>query len=186
MEKCHLTYSYIFTPWVPELLSSHGFDLTREPDSNGTVAHDMWLGTSNGPFCARLIEVIDETSLTSKTFPSELSLRPGFEFKMPESPQGLTPKFQLQGFLFQDKAPLPQDISNLQLPAPVHHEPPESQLARMLSYRKVSPYWALVVKPTTERQELVSSEKAIRLSWRNQDALWLQLETTCWDILIII
>lgn len=184
MEKCHLTYSYIFTPWVPELLLSQGFDLTREPDSNGVMAHDIWLTTADGLFCARLIEIIDETSLSDRK--TDSPLMPGFAPRAPEPPKGLKPKFQLKGFVFQAQDPAPESPEWLPLPAPVYRESPESALGKLLSYRKASPYWALVVQPESGKPPPLTQQTGNRLSWRDQDVLWLQLETTCWDILILI
>lgn len=185
MEKCHLTYSYIFTPRVPHLLTEWGLDLVRAPDEDGALIYDLWLSSAHGPFCARFIEIIDERSLSAERPDNEFPLRPGFAQSRPSLPPGLSPRFALEGFLMEDPA-FPNKASLIStLPAPVFFENRETPLLRQLGYKKLSPYWALLVRSSGPAELPKLSEPAIPATWRDHPVQWLQLETSCWDILIV-
>lgn len=184
MEKCHLTYSFIFTPRVPHLLTSWGLDLISEPDKNGTQNHDLWLTSAHGPFCCRFIEIIDERSLTVGDPQDKHPLKPGFSQNPPPFPTDLSPRFALEGFVMENKTLSPEDPLISMLPAPVFFENRETSLMRQLGYRKISPYWALLVRPSDPKSLQNAPEPVTEAIWRDHPVQWLQLETSSWDILI--
>lgn len=184
---CHLTYSYIFTPQPPLLLAEWGFNPVREPDDNGNIIHNIWLSSSGGLFCLRLVEIIDERSLPASIAQRDLPLSPEFAEAELLPPQEIKPRFYLEGFLIQDQEASKEHLSRLQLPAPTFFEPSNSRLARSFLYRKTSPYWALLVRPVTPGSPPPAAARAMEnnLSWGGQRVSWIQLETTCWDFLVV-
>nr|BFD62079.1 hypothetical protein BdHM001_07600 [Bdellovibrio sp. HM001] len=184
MEMCHLTYSYTFTPRAYQVMAACGLDLTQGPDDNGLLVCDLWLNSQTGLFCSRFIEIIDERHLPQHEPRKEFPLWPDFAQNLPQPVPKHSPHFTLEGFLVEDQVAAKERISRLDLPASVYFRNRETALEQQLSYKKISPYWALLIRPLTTHARPPLSNDISAIRWDGQEALWLQLETTCWDIII--
>lgn len=186
MKNCQLTFNYVFTPLTLRLLEECGLRLTDWSEQNGVITQSLWLQTKQSPFCVQFKEVLEEQDLRSLSLKeSDSPLEPGFGELPPHlsipSPEKDSPVFTLKGFIIEDRKDTRQKIRDWKLPAEIYwSEPAEGHLSFQLSYRKVFPYWALLIE-VDDWEKFPRPTSLTEVTWHNRAGLWLHLETTSWD-----
>lgn len=185
MKNCHGTFHYTFSPFTRERLVHYQLLTESTPKSEefGIRYRHLWLTTTSQPFCIEYREILDEDLNENLHTKSLSALCPGFieEIYLPKvSPS----PYRLKGLLLQKNPELQNSLESVTFPCEIiWAEPEKEHLDYQFCYRKIFPFWALVLE-CDDLLKVPHKEELIYIkNWRQREVLWLQQETISWDIL---
>ncbi|MBV2167750.1 MAG: hypothetical protein KUL82_03490 [Bdellovibrio sp.] len=191
MQNCQGTFNYIFSSLTRERLTR--YHLLAHPQYEKEIAGirltHIWLTTKAQPFCVEYREIIDEDLSESFRDKSLAVLCPGFlepEHLPSKAIPSLVSPYRLKAMLIQEDPGMKERLKNVLFPCEIIWANPEKEnLEHQLSYKKIFPFWALILECETLEQVPHKEELVYLESWHQHKALWLQQETISWDLLFI-
>lgn len=196
MKKCQGTFNYIFSPHSLSLLEDLGMttDSSKKTETSGYISQDIWLtDAQHSDFCIQFREIINEEEFLAGVNSSNIEIMaPGFIEKKNLTNQDKTNSpFKLVGLLLEDIGNTKEQILQWEFPCEIFWFSPNKgepfhQFPFQLSYKKKFPFWAVILKCDDLKSvsDLVSAH-INEVEFQNNKALWVHLETTSWDFLII-
>lgn len=191
MQKCQGTFNYIFSSLTRERLTRYQLLATPqyEKEIAGIRLTHIWLATKSQPFCVEYREIIDEELSESFREKSLAALCPGF-LKPEHLPFATRPtptsSYRLKALVLQEEPGMKERIKNVLFPCDIiWANAGEEPLDHQLSYKKIFPFWVLVLECEALEQVPHKEELVYLENWHQQKGLWLQQETISWDLLFI-